>query len=365
MKSGNDTQAEDGENVPFSHVTAVATEWMLDFHFVSLCRCFKEGEQEAFSEILSSFESMFHCASTKGDILDDQKFMISALMARVMHAKQFDVFFEDDEKVMPLMSAAKVWLQLKAAVNDEEQFHNIMTLLVVQSVAVCLTNGTRSSAKCALKWLESTPDIPHNITVKLTTVVEKGDAYHPLIASFNFDRLMTAIHSFLDSYLRRNPCDFILKEATKMIQNSRNIGRCGSTRTQNSEMKTEDVGNGNAEKADITTAIKHKRKLLSTKTQELWNPASSKKPYICLSRIPSPDLQQQLMPKQKSQTTCEKKRKPPQKWTTEQDEQLKKGVKQFGAGKWSRILLAYNFEDRTSVMLKDRWRILVKKHLVG
>ncbi|KAM8881439.1 telomeric repeat-binding factor 1 [Synchiropus picturatus] len=363
MKSGSDTQAEEGENVPFSQVTAVATEWMLDFHFVSLCRCFKEGEQEEFSEILSSFESMFHCASTKGDILDNQKFMITALMARVMHAKQIDVVFEDDEKVMPLMSAAKVWLQLKAAVNDEEQFHNIMTLLVVQSVAVCLTNGTRSSAECALKWLKSTPDIPHNITVKLTTVVEKGDAYHPLIVSFNFDRLMTAIHSFLDSYLRRNPCDFILKEATKMIQNSRNIDSSGSTRAQ--KVKTEDVGNGKAEKADITTAIKHKRKLLSTKTQELWNPASSKKPYVCLSRIPNPELQRQLMPKQKSPTNPEKKRKTPQKWTKEQDEQLKKGVKQFGTGRWSRILLAYNFGDRTGVMLKDRWRVLVKQHLVG
>ncbi|KAM9826968.1 telomeric repeat-binding factor 1 [Neosynchiropus ocellatus] len=364
MKSCNDSQAEEREVVPFSHVTAVATEWMLDFHFVRLCRCFKEGEEKEFNEVLSSFEPVFQCTSLNGDILDDQKFMISAFMARVMHAKQLDVSFEADEKVMPLMSAAKVWSQLKAAVADDEQFHNIMTLLVVQSVAVCLTSGERSSAKCALKWLKSTPGIPRNITVKLTTVVEKGDAYHPLIANFNFNRLMTTIHSFLDSYLRKNPCDFILKEATKMVQTLRTTDSCANTRARNSEVKVEELGNSHTEKAETTAAIKNKRKLLSTKTQELWNPSSSKKPYICLSRITNTELRQQLTWKQKPAATSEERKKH-QKWTSEQDERLKKGVKQFGVGKWSRMLLEYDFGDRTGVMLKDRWRILVKRHLAG
>lgn len=44
------------EDVSFSRVTAVATGWMLDFLFVSLCRSFKEAKLDEFNERLSTFE---------------------------------------------------------------------------------------------------------------------------------------------------------------------------------------------------------------------------------------------------------------------------------------------------------------------
>ncbi|CAF98026.1 unnamed protein product, partial [Tetraodon nigroviridis] len=45
-------------------------------------------------------------------------------------------------------------------------------------------------------------------------------------------------------------------------------------------------------------------------------------------------------------------------WTAKLDKNLMDGVKRHGQGKWSRILLDYDFEGRTGVMLKDRWRVL-------
>lgn len=44
------------DSVSFPHVTAVASGWMLDFMFVSLCRSFKEGNFDEFNETLSVFE---------------------------------------------------------------------------------------------------------------------------------------------------------------------------------------------------------------------------------------------------------------------------------------------------------------------
>lgn len=44
------------ETLSFSRVTAVATGWMLDFLFVSLCRSFKKEELDEFNESLSIFE---------------------------------------------------------------------------------------------------------------------------------------------------------------------------------------------------------------------------------------------------------------------------------------------------------------------
>lgn len=52
-----------------------------------------------------------------------------------------------------------------------------------------------------------------------------------------------------------------------------------------------------------------------------------------------------------------------QKWTPELDRFLKEGVRQYGVGKWARILLDYDFKGRTGTMLKDRWRTLTKGSL--
>ncbi|KAI5092153.1 telomeric repeat-binding factor 1 isoform X1 [Silurus meridionalis] len=49
------------------------------------------------------------------------------------------------------------------------------------------------------------------------------------------------------------------------------------------------------------------------------------------------------------------------KWLNEEDKCLKAGVRKHGEGKWCKILEEFDFGNRTSVMLKDRWRTL-KKH---
>ena len=50
------------ESVQFSRVTAVASRWMQDFLFVSLCRRFKEGNLDAFNETLSTFKGKLFTA---------------------------------------------------------------------------------------------------------------------------------------------------------------------------------------------------------------------------------------------------------------------------------------------------------------
>ncbi|XP_048372229.1 telomeric repeat-binding factor 2 [Sphaerodactylus townsendi] len=49
-----------------------------------------------------------------------------------------------------------------------------------------------------------------------------------------------------------------------------------------------------------------------------------------------------------------------QKWTEEETEWIRAGVKKYGEGNWKAISQAYNFKKRTPVMIKDRWRTMKK-----
>ncbi|KAK2859427.1 hypothetical protein Q5P01_004047 [Channa striata] len=357
MSDRRKTTAADAANVDesgrFSRVTAVVTDWMMDFLFVSLCRSFKEEKLDEFNERLSIFEAICQSSSLKGTLHEEKK-MISAFLSRVMHGKHLDVQFEEDDHVMPLMSAAKIWSHLEDTVADKSAFKNITTLLLVQSVAVCLEKGQRTSACSALKWLENIHNFPQNVRVKLSTIVRQKETDHPFLMSLTFSHLLEAVQCFLDTYLEKNPSDYLLKAATKIVQLS-----------QNNE-DNEDLKDVVTQESSVSEKKnKRKRQLLSTKISDVWKPDSCKKPYVYLRRISKNELSHLTSGKSVNTSEIHKRRKPPQKWTSQLDKYLKAGVKRHGQGKWARILLDYDFEGRTGTMLKDRWRVLMKSGLVS
>ncbi|NXE28453.1 TERF2 factor, partial [Ardeotis kori] len=48
------------------------------------------------------------------------------------------------------------------------------------------------------------------------------------------------------------------------------------------------------------------------------------------------------------------------KWTIQESEWIKEGVKKYGEGRWKAICQKYPFQNRTAVMIKDRWRTMKK-----
>ncbi|XP_063339517.1 telomeric repeat-binding factor 1 [Pelmatolapia mariae] len=349
------------EGVSFSHITAVATGWMSDFMFLSLCRRFKEGKRDEFNETLSAFQTI-----QKLSVKRNEKAKICDFLARVMHGKLLDVQFEDDASVMPLMSAARLWSDLKNTVADESLFKNVAILLIVQSAAVCLEKGERSSASSALRWFENNLELPQGLRVKLSKIVAQKETYHPFLMSFSFSRLLETVQSYLDAYLEKNPSDYLLKAASKMVQSSHKTegledeGSRDSSLSKKASDVTEDRKKGN------TTCHRPKRKLLSTINTDVWKPDTCKKRHFSLRRISSNASELSQMTENSPTTKkVQKTRKPPQKWTSQLDKYLKDGVKRHGQGKWSRILMDYDFEGRTGTMLKDRWRVLMRAHEVG
>ncbi|XP_028289059.1 telomeric repeat-binding factor 1 [Parambassis ranga] len=352
------------ENVSFPHITDVATEWMLDFMFVSLCRRFNEGKLEEFNETLSTYEAILKTPSLNENLHHEKK-MICAFLARVMHGKQLDVLFEEDDSVMPLMSAANIWSDLEHTVADESLFKNIIILLFVQSVAVCLEKGQTSLASSALKWFMDNHNSPRNVGIKLTTVVAQKETYHPFLMSFSFTRLLETIQSYLEAYLEKNPSDFLFKAATKIVQSSQSTEDLKEMVPQKGSLSASKSTEEDQKQKQSTACFRTKRKLLSTKTADVWIPDGCKKAYISVKRLSRDELVSQITPKTSMDTSNVQRRKRPQKWTQQLDQYLIKGVDRHGQGNWSRILLDYDFEGRTGVMLKDRWRVLKKGNMVN
>ncbi|TKS87824.1 Telomeric repeat-binding factor 1 TTAGGG repeat-binding factor 1 [Collichthys lucidus] len=118
---------------------------------------------------------------------------------------------------------------------------------------------------------------------------------------------------------------------------------------------------------ESTVCLRTKRKLLSTKVIDAWQPDSCKKPLVSVRRLSRNELVQRLSEKSTDASKDEQKPKPrrgKRKWTDELDQCLKDGVGRHGPGRWSRILMDHDFEGRTGIMLKDRWRVLTRNHLV-
>ncbi|XP_029004877.1 telomeric repeat-binding factor 1 [Betta splendens] len=350
----NESAGESEEDGSFARVTAVATGWTVDFLFLRMCRSFKKADLEEFNEGLDTFEAICQNPSLKAG-LDDEKVMIVAFLSRVMHGKQLDVQFDEDDSVTPLMSAAKMWSNLKATVADTRLFNNVTILLLAQTVAVCLERGQRSSASSALKWFESNNEFPQNVRVKLTTIVTQKETYHPFLMSFSFKRLLETIQSYLDAYLERNPCDYLLKEATKVVQSSQNGNVLEDVVKENCCLSRQN-------EKKMTRCLIKKRQLLPTKIADLWKPDTCKKPYVSVRRLSKTELSQKTNRSTSQVSQTQRTRK---KWTSTLDKYLKAGVERHGPGKWAQILKDYDFEGRTGTMLKDRWRVLLRAHEVG
>ncbi|KAK1885108.1 Telomeric repeat-binding factor 1 [Dissostichus eleginoides] len=232
----------------FSRVRAVTTGWIVDFMFLSLCRRFKEGKFEEFNEIIQTLEAITECPAKE---LHEDKTMICAFLARVMHGKQLDVQFEENEDMFPLMSAAKIWSEINHTVADQRLFRDILELLFVQSVTVCLMSDQISHACLALKWFEKNYTLPQNLCSKVSSMVTKEYPHDPLLTSYSFTRLLETIKTYLDAYLEKNPSDYLVKEATKMLQASPESQKSEDDVTQD-DVTQDDVTQDDVTQDDVT-----------------------------------------------------------------------------------------------------------------
>ncbi|XP_026879763.2 telomeric repeat-binding factor 1 isoform X2 [Electrophorus electricus] len=346
------SSTSDGGKLTFSEVECVTKSWIVDFYFLSLCRYYKEKNVAKFSKTLRAFEVIVDDDCHLQDVQQTKR-TICCFLSRITDGKNLDVHYDPNSSITPLMSALQVWECLKTAVADTSLHDNVRVLLFVQSVGVCLEMGKVQLAAETLKWLETETDLPQKLQRKLSTVLNKKDAHDQLLMSFSYNRLIESVSTFLDMFLEEYPSDFLLKAASQVVQ----------VRQERSEREESTPTSHTSE-----ISAKPKKKLFSTRSIHPWKPETAKK-SLCVprktsrlkvSRLSFKDEQGLASLPSDKQGLASLQHRGKRMWTWEEDRHLRAGVKAYGEGKWAKILEQFEFPERTSVMLKDRWRTLKK-----
>ncbi|NXI31765.1 TERF1 factor, partial [Sterrhoptilus dennistouni] len=340
---------------------AVAAEWMLEFACSCLCRHFAGQSGAEFWQWRDVAQALINGLS---QIPPHQKktVYLCQLLIRIAQGKSLGLKFENDQRISPLESALSFWTLLEREENKLEKLHeDIRRLIQIQIVAVLMENRYFKEAAEALERLFTDSESDKPLRVKLATIIKTKDPYVPLLQSFSYSLLISKVKSYIKLSMKENETNFLIQEATKHVVSQ----GLGATALLNRAVEVNENDKSDLEsKQRFVLSIILLRDMLGQKL------ATSTFPiflicahlWLLLLAFTSNNLSLSLnnmqnLGKNGDSLACSRRR---QRWTYKEDSELKLGVRKFGVGNWAKILAHGNFNNRTSVMLKDRWRTLSK-----
>ncbi|NXB04771.1 TERF1 factor, partial [Cnemophilus loriae] len=325
---------------------AVAAEWMLEFACSCLCRHFAEQSGAEFQRWRDVAQALINGLS---QIPPHQKktVYLCQLLIRVAQGKSLGLQFENDQRISPLESALSFWTLLEREEIKLEKLHeDIRRLIQIQIVAVHMENRYFKEAAEVLERLFTDSESDKPLRVKLATVIKTKDPYVPLLQSFSYSLLISKIKSYIELFMKENETNFLIQEATKQVVSK----GLGATELQNRPVEVNENDRSDLETKQrfvLRNLILMQNCCLDVDSSLFWM-------YInCLLGLNN----MQNVGKNGVSLACSRRR---QRWTYKEDMELKLGVREFGVGNWAKILVHGNFNNRTSVMLKDRWRTLTR-----
>ncbi|KAM6216106.1 telomeric repeat-binding factor 1 [Rhynchocyon petersi] len=376
---------EEPENAGLvAEAETVAAGWMLDFLCLSLCRAFYDGRSEDFHRTRDSAEAIIHGLSSL-TAYQLKTIYICQFLTRIAAGKTLDAQFESDERITPLESALTVWDLIEK--THDKLHEEIKNLIKVQAIAVCMENGNFKEAEEVFERIFDVQNSYMPLQRKLFTVISQKNAFHSIFQHFSYNHMMKKIKSYVNYILNEKSSTFLMKAATKVVESKRARTLISQDKPNSNglEMETEpnlDVGDSVSDKQSAVSESSegtasllrsHKNLFISKVSHESHTRESDekeenmetlqsgkKKNNSRRSRIKKKRYSLNSQPVTHKQHRSRKK----QAWLWEEDRNLKCGVRKYGEGNWTKILLHYKFNNRTSVMLKDRWRTMKKLKLI-
>ncbi|XP_061198973.1 telomeric repeat-binding factor 1 isoform X2 [Neopsephotus bourkii] len=304
-----------------AEVKAVAAGWMLEFSCSCLCRHFGDGcpaEFQRWSDVAQ------------------------------------ECYFENQKRISPLESALSFWTLLEREEVELEKLHkDIRQLIQIQIVAVYMENGYFREAAEALERLFTGSESDKPLRMKLATVIKSKDPHVPLLQTFSYNVLISKIKSYIELFMKENETNFLLQAAMKEVESQ----GPGAIALQSKTVNADKNDKKNLETRQGLTKEQHST--TDQSPRDVRNPAVRPCSGGKLGERTVLQSLNGLKNVEKHEHALGSLRKR-QRWTYKEDLQLKLGIKEFGVGNWAKILVHGNFNNRTSVMLKDRWRTLCK-----
>ncbi|XP_054985454.1 telomeric repeat-binding factor 1 isoform X2 [Sorex araneus] len=356
VPAGNPADVEDAALV--AEAETVASGWMLDFFCLSLCRAFRDGRSEDFRRTRDSAEAVIHGFSSL-TTYQLKTVYICQFLARIAAGKALDAQFETDERITPLESALMIWASIE---KEHDKLHEeIETLIKIQAIGVCMENGNFKEAEEVFERIFGDPNSFMPLKRKLLMVISQKEPFHSIFQHFSYNHLMEKVKIYVNCVLTEKSSSFLMKAATKVVESKKNraIDSHNEPNGNNAEMENEiNLHMGKRSHKDLLAKLKQRSHEEGFSKNKETLP-SGRKVENRTTRATTPVLENQLGNPEKNRN---RKRKA---WIWEEDKNLRYGVKKYGEGNWSKILSHYKFNNRTSVMLKDRWRTMKKLKLVS
>ncbi|KAM9023518.1 telomeric repeat-binding factor 1 isoform 3-T3 [Ara ararauna] len=305
-------------------VEAVAASWMLEFSCCCLCRHFGD---ECLAEFQRWSDVAYALINGLSKIPTHQKktVYLCQLLIRIAKGKKLECHFENCKRISPLESALSFWTLLEREEIQLEKLHkDIRQLIQIQP-----------------------------LRMKLATVIKSKDPYVPLLQTFSYDFLIRKIKSYIELFMKENETNFLLQAAMKEVE-SQGLGAIAL------QSKTVNADENDKKNLELKQRLTKKRRSIADQS-----PGDKRNPTVrphAGGKLGERTVLQSLnglqnVEKHGHALVSVRKR---QRWTYNEDLKLKLGVKEFGVGNWAKILVHGDFSNRTSVMLKDRWRTLCK-----
>ncbi|XP_032762781.1 telomeric repeat-binding factor 1 isoform X1 [Rattus rattus] len=382
VQLGPPREEENAELV--AEAEAVAAGWMLDFLCLSLCRAFRDGRCEDFRQTRDSAEAIIHGLPSL-TAYQLKTVYICQFLTRVAAGKSLDAQFEVDERITPLESALMIWDSIE---KEHDRLHEeIQNLIKIQAVAVCMEMGSFKEAEEVFERIFGDPEFYTPLERKLLKIISQKDVFHVLFQRFSYNLMMEKIQSYVECVLNEKSSTFLMKAATKVVENekARTVASEDKAKATNTGTETE-VNSNKGESVNGQQSIETESLVDTVSSVRSHKNALSPLKSRCLqpdfnrNEARTGTLQCEIATKRNRRTSggnrlCISKNQPDtnekhgrrkkQTWLWEEDRSLKCGVRKYGEGNWAKILSHYKFNNRTSVMLKDRWRTMRRLRLIS
>ncbi|XP_062426265.1 telomeric repeat-binding factor 1 [Rhea pennata] len=324
---------------------------MLEFTCYCLCWHFREGRTAEFRRYRDVAQAVINSLSK---IATHQKktVYLCQLLTRISKGKILDYHFENDQRMSPLESALSIWTLLEREENKPDKlYEDIRRLIQIQVIAIHMEKGYFKEAAEVLERLFTDLESNKPLKMKLATIIKNKDPYIPFLQNFSYNLLLSKIKCYVELFMKDNETNFLIQAAAKQVE----AKELGATMLQNETVNVSET----KEESNLETneSFIEDQSITNQSSGDVRKPTV--RPRSRRKRRRSSVLQNlnslQNVEKHGDAWACGRKR---QRWTHEEDLQLKLGIRKFGVGSWAKILVHGDFNNRTSVMLKDRWRTL-------